>query len=57
VPTARLDGYLDRLDEIGDGVSNTRVGSQYSDYVYNLRLHIDLVRNRLHRFEKSDRSA
>lgn len=54
---ARLDGYLDRLDEIEDGVSNTRVGSQYSDYAYNLRLHIDLVRSRLHRFEKSDRSA
>lgn len=49
---ARLEGYLDRLDEIEDGVSNTRVGSQYSDYVYNLRLHIDLVRSRLHRFEK-----
>ena len=48
----RLEGYLDRLDEIEDGVSNTRVGSQYSDYVYNLRLHIDLVRSRLHRFEK-----
>jgi TRAP transporter TAXI family solute receptor len=49
---ARLESYLDRLDEIEDGVSNTRVGSQYSDYVYNLRLHIDLVRSRLHRFEK-----
>lgn len=54
---ARLESYLDRLDEIEDGVSNTRVGSQYSDYVYNLRLHIDLVRSRLHRFEESDRSV
>jgi TRAP transporter TAXI family solute receptor len=49
---AMLDGYLDRLDEIEDGVNNTRVGASYSDYVYNLRLHVDLVRNRLHRIEE-----
>ena len=48
---ARLGSYLDRLDEIEDGVNNTRVAASYSDYVYNLRLHVDLVRNRLHKFE------
>ncbi len=48
---AQLGSYLDRLDEIEDGVNNTRVGASYSDYVYNLRLHVDLVRNRLHRPE------
>ena len=51
---AKLNVYLDRLDEIEDGVNHTRIGSTYSDYVYNLRLHIDLVRNRVHRIE--DRS-
>ena len=49
---AQLGGYLERLDEIEDGVSNTRVGPSYSDYVYNLRLHIDLVRNRVHKIEE-----
>ena len=48
---AQLDGYLERLDEIEDAVNNTRVGATYVDYVYNLRLHIDLVRNRVHRLE------
>ncbi|MGH7886397.1 MAG: TAXI family TRAP transporter solute-binding subunit [Candidatus Binatia bacterium] len=49
---AQLDGYLDRLDEIEDGVNTTKVGSSYSDYVYNLRIHVDLVRNRLHKLEE-----
>ena len=49
---AKLDSYFDRLDEIEDGVNHTRVSSNYSDYVYNLRTHIELVRNRLHRIEE-----
>jgi len=49
---AQFDSYLDRLDEIEDGVNHTRVSSNYSDYVYNLRAHIELVRNRLHRIEE-----
>ena len=49
---AQFDRYLDRLDEIEDGVNHTRVSSNYSDYVYNLRTHIELVRNRLHRIEE-----
>ncbi len=48
----RLGSYLDRLDEIEDGVNNTRVGASYSDYVYNLRLHVDLVRQRLQRSQE-----
>jgi TRAP transporter TAXI family solute receptor len=50
----QLRDYLQRLDEIETGVSLTRVGSHYSDYVYNLRLHIDLVRQRLRRFEAQE---
>ena len=53
----QLDSYLDRLDEIEEAVNSTRVGSNYSDYVYNLRLHIDLVRNRVHKIEEHARSA
>ena len=45
---AQFDGYLNRLDEIERSVNATRVGNNYSDYLYNLRLHVDLVRNRLH---------
>ncbi len=54
---ARLDGYLNRLDEIENGVATTRVGTNYSDYVYNLRLHVDLVRNRLHNPEHRKHNA
>jgi TRAP transporter TAXI family solute receptor len=46
---AELERYLARLDEIEDGVNQTRIGASYTDYIYNLRLHIELVRNRLHR--------
>src|SRR5262245_34690731 len=35
----QLRDYLQRLDEIETGVNLTRVGSHYSDCVYNLRLH------------------
>lgn len=38
---------LRQLDEIEDGVSDTRVPLTYWDYVYTLRGHIDLVRMRL----------
>jgi TRAP transporter TAXI family solute receptor len=54
---AQLDGYLERLDEIEEAVNNTRVGSTYVDYVYNLRLHIDMVRNRVHRIEEQSRNG
>src|SRR5262249_25889276 len=50
----QLRDYLQRLDEIETGVNLTRVGSHYSDCVYNLRLHIDLVRQRLRRFEAQE---
>jgi TRAP transporter TAXI family solute receptor len=49
---AQLERYFERLDEIEEGVNQTRIGASYADYIYNLRLHIDLVRNRLHRLEE-----
>jgi len=44
-----LDDYLERLDEIERGVNNTRISRNYSDWAYNLRSHIDLVRHRIER--------
>lgn len=44
---AHIERYMNRLDEIEQGVNNTRVGTTYADWSYNLRGHIDLVRARL----------
>ena len=46
-----VDRFIERLDEIEDGVNSTRVTSHYTDHVYDLRLHIEMVRNRLHKLE------
>ena len=48
-PPERVQELLAQLDEIQDGVNRTRVPITYSDYAYNLKLHIDLVRSRLAR--------
>lgn len=53
---SQLNGYLNRLDEIEDGVNHTHINPTYSDYVYNLRMHIELVRIRLHRLDLEKRS-
>ena len=45
----RVRELLSQLAEIEDHVSRTRVPVTYSDYAYNLKLHIDLVRLRLER--------
>ncbi len=45
----RVEELLVQLDDIQDGVNRTRVPITYSDYAYNLKLHIDLVRSRLMR--------
>ena len=38
---------LERLERIREGVGRTRVPIAYSDYTYNLKLHIDVVKSRL----------
>lgn len=48
-PPERVRELLSQLDEIEDHVSRTRVPLTYSDYAYNLKLHIDMVRARLQR--------
>ena len=42
-----VSALLARLDAILEGVNRTRVPLSYSDYVYNLKLHIAMVRARL----------
>ncbi|MCC6534173.1 MAG: TAXI family TRAP transporter solute-binding subunit [Burkholderiales bacterium] len=44
---ARVPEMLQRLDEIERGVSSTSVPMSYSDYAYNLRTHVEVVRNRV----------
>ena len=38
---------LERLDAIELGLSNTPIPNAYSDYAYNLRTHLDIVRGRI----------
>jgi TRAP transporter TAXI family solute receptor len=45
----RVRELLARLDAIHDGVDQTRVPLAYSDYAYNLKSHIDMIRTRLQR--------
>jgi len=45
----RARELLARLEAIQEGVSRTRVPLTYSDYAYNLKLHIEMVRARLER--------
>ncbi len=44
-----LQHMLERLDDIEQGVSGTLVPMSYSDYAYNLRTHIGVVRSRIQR--------
>jgi hypothetical protein len=45
----RIEELLARLGAIEEGVGRTRVPLLYSDYAYNLKVHIDLVRTKLQR--------
>lgn len=45
---------LERLDEIEQGVARTPVPMAYADYAYNLRTHIELVRNRIRRLARAE---
>ena len=45
----RARELLAQLDAIDEGVRLTRVPLAYSDYAYNLKLHVDLVRTKLQR--------
>jgi TRAP transporter TAXI family solute receptor len=47
----RLQQLVKQLDTIESGVNSTRVPTNYADYAYNLKGHIELVRLRLRRLE------
>ena len=47
--TANLDEHLLMLDNLEDKVSNISVPSAYSEELYSLRLHIDMLRNKLYK--------
>ncbi len=49
----KLPGYLDRLDWIEDQVNRIRLPLAFSNHVYFLREHIDLVRNSIMRAAQS----
>ena len=44
---------LERLEEIEQGVSRTAVPLSYSDYAYNLRTHIEVIRTQVRRMSRS----
>jgi hypothetical protein len=44
---ARLPEYLARLDKLEKKVSNVNVPLGFRESVYNLRVHIDMIRTRL----------
>jgi TRAP transporter TAXI family solute receptor len=46
-PATKLAELLQRLDAIEDDVRKVKVPLSYSDELYNLRLHIGMLRNRL----------
>jgi len=39
--------YLSELDEIEQGISNTNVPLSFAEELYDLRLHLNMVRGRL----------
>jgi len=47
-----IAAVLERLEEIERGVTNTSVPMSYADYAYNLRAHIQVVRNRVSRLSQ-----
>lgn len=55
---AHAPQMLERLDAIELGLSRTAIPKSYSDYAYNLRTHLDIVRGRILRLAGSeDRAA
>ena len=48
----QLFGYYAKLDDIEDRVNQMKVPLEFSEHIYSLRGHIDLVRSRLHRLSQ-----
>src|SRR5690606_24571832 len=54
---ANAPQMLERLDAIELGLSNTPIPNAYSDYAYNLRTHLDIVRGRILRLGRPAEGA
>ena len=55
--TVNLDEYLLMLDNLENKVSNISVPHAYSEELYNLRLHIDMLRNQLYKALEKKKST
>ncbi len=53
--TANLDEHLLMLDNLEAKVSNISVPSAYSEELYSLRLHIDMMRNKLYKAREKEK--
>jgi len=51
---SHLDEYMAELDRIEQSVSNISVPHAYSEELFQLRLHIELLRNRLIKMSSKD---
>ena len=51
---AHLDDYLLKLNGIEEQVTNISVPLSYSEELYHLRLHIDMLRNKLLKYSEKD---
>ena len=53
-PVARIEKYLSELDKLEEKVTSISVPLSFSDELYQLRLHIDLLRKKLQAASDSD---
>ena len=53
--TANRDEYFLMLDNLEKKVSNISVPSAYSEELYSLRLHIDMLRNKLYKAREKEK--
>ena len=55
--TENLDEYLLILDNLEEKVSNISVPPAYSEELYALRLHMDMLRNKLYRAREKEKQT
>jgi len=53
IPAEDVGSYLEKLEDMEEEVTRVEVPLSYTDEVYNLRLHIDMVRNELIKYRDS----
>ena len=53
--TVNLDEHLLMIDNLEEKVSNISVPSAYSEELYSLRLHIDMLRNKIYRASEKEK--